>query len=437
MSGLKDEEPNPSLFLFRNLMLFDGTSDTLREGCEVVVEGDTIVDVVEGQARASTAIEYDLGGRVLMPGLIDAHVHLTAVHLNASLNLDSPLTLLTAKALPRIRNMLARGFTTVRDVAGADFGLRQALAEGHIPGPRAFVGGPGLTQTGGHADHRRRTDDIRIRDRNANGVDFFGRLVDGPDEMRLAVRDELRKGADHIKLMAGGGVGSPHDNIDDYQFSEEEIRIACEEAASRQRYVCAHTYGSTAVQRAIRNGVRTVEHCNLIDAETAAMVRDADAFVVPTLVCYEVTAEHGGQMGLSDFVMDKLHYVNESGIRMLELCETAGTPMGFGTDIMGELEFAQSREFVIRARVQKPIDVLRSATSVNAEILQQTGRLGVVAPGAVADLIVVDGDPTTDISVLDGQGENIPLIMQAGCLRKDALGRNGPDTVRSVSGPGL
>jgi imidazolonepropionase-like amidohydrolase len=284
------------------------------------------------------------------------------------------------------------------------------------------VGGPGFTQTGGHADHRRRTDSSRDRDRNANGVDFFARLVDGPDEMRIAVRDELRKGADHIKLMAGGGVGSPHDEIDDCQFSEEEIRIACDEAAMKRKYVCAHTYGSFAVQRAVRNGVRTVEHCNLIDAETAAVVRDCNAFVVPTLVCYEVTEEHGDRLGLSAFVMEKLRYVNEAGIRMLELCEAAGTRMGFGTDIMGELEYAQSREFVIRARVQKPVDILRSATSVNAEIVQRTGQLGVVAPGALADLIVVDGDPIADIALLDGQGEHIPLIMQDGRLWRNRLG---------------
>ena len=357
-----------------------------------------------------------------MPGLIDAHVHLLAVHLVASRNLDAPLTLMTAKALPRIRNMLERGFTTVRDVGGADFGIREALATGLIQGPRVFIAGPGITQTGGHADHRRKTDSARDRDRNANGVDNFSRLVDGPDEMRIAVRDELRKGADHIKLMAGGGVGSPHDNIDDYQFSEEEIRIACEEAAMRQRYVCAHTYGSFAVQRAVRNGVRTVEHCNLIDAETACIVRDCNAFVVPTLVCYEVTEKHGDDLGLSAFVMDKLCYVKDDGLKMLEHCEAAGTRMGFGTDLMGEMEFAQSHEFVIRARVQKPVDVLRSATSVNAEILQRTGTLGVVAPGAIADLIVVEGNPLENIALLDGQGEHIPLIMQAGRIYRNRLG---------------
>lgn len=412
----------PAVTVLRNALLFDGLSDQLRGPVDVVVEGQTVKEVVDGHASVPDAVEIDVAGRTLMPGLIDAHVHLMAVHLVASKNLDTPLTLMTAKALPRIRNMLERGFTTIRDVAGADFGIREALATGLITGPRAFIGGPGFTQTGGHADHRRKTDSVRERDRNANGVDNFARLVDGPNEMRIAVRDELRKGADHIKLMAGGGVGSPHDNIDDYQFSEEEIRIACDEAAMRQRYVCAHTYGSLAVQRAVRNGVRTVEHCNLIDAETAAVVRDCDSFVVPTLVCYEITEKHGDDLGLSPFVMEKLRYVNDAGIKMLELCEAAGTPMGFGTDLMGEMEFAQSYEFVIRAQVQKPVDILRSATSINAEILQQSGKLGVVAADAFADLIVVDGNPLEDIALLDGQGENIPVILQNGRIYRDRIG---------------
>jgi len=410
-----------SVTVIRNATVFDGWSETLLTDTDIVVEGARIKEVVSGRASVPDAVEVDAAGKTVLPGLIDAHVHLLAVHLSATRNHDSPLTLMMAKALPRIKRMLDRGFTTVRDVAGADYGVRQAIAEGHIPGPRAFIGGPGFSQTGGHGDHRRKADSNRFPDRNANGLDFFCRIVDGPDEMRIAVRDELRRGADHIKLMASGGVGSPNDEIDDYQFSEEEIRIAAEEAAMRDSYVCAHTYGPRAVSRAVKNGVRTVEHCNLIDAETAAIVRDCNAFVVPTLVCYETTLQQGGGLGLSPFVMEKLAYVVDAGVEMLALCEAAGTRMGFGTDLMGEMEFAQSHEFVIRARVQKPIDVLRSATSINAEILQRTGELGTIAPGALADIVAVDGNPLDDIALLDGQGENLSLIMQDGVLYKNRL----------------
>lgn len=410
-----------TITVIRNAAVFDGENENLAPDSDVVVEDGRIREVSSGRARVQADLEIDAGGRTLLPGLIDAHVHLMAVHLVAAKNLHYSLTLLTAKALPRIRNMLERGFTSVRDVAGADFGLRQALAEGLIVGPRAFIGGPGLTQTGGHGDHRARTDAGLDRDRNANGVDFHARIVDGPEQMRQVVRDELRKGADHIKLMASGGVGSPNDAIEDWQFSEEEIRMACSEAAAKGKYVCAHTYASSAVQRAVKFGVRTVEHCNLIDRETAAVVRDCNAFVVPTLVCYEVTEQHGDALGLSAYVMEKLRFVNEGGIRLLEHCEAEGTPMGFGTDLMGEMEYAQSMEFVIRARVQKPIDILRSATSVNARILQMEGQLGTIRPEAIADLILVDGNPLDNIALLDGQGENIPLIMKDGLLHRNRL----------------
>jgi len=411
-----------SVIVLRNALLFDGTSDQLRDGVDIVIENNRVRDIVDGAATVGDAIEVDIGGRTVLPGLIDAHVHFFAVHLNALRTKEYPLTLLTALALPRIKAMLDRGFTTVRDVAGGDFGIKDALARNLIPGPRGFVGGPGLTQTGGHGDHRSRTDSSTDLCGCANGMDFTRRLVDGPDQMRLAVRDELRKGADHIKVMASGGVGSPNDSIDDCQFSEEELRIAAEETALRGTYVAAHTYGSRAVQRAVGIGVRTVEHCNLIDEETARFVRDHNAFVVPTMVCYEVTERHGDDMGLSGTVMEKLRYVIEGGINMLEYCANAGTKMGFGTDLMGEMEFAQAHEFVIRARVQKPIDVLRSATSINAEILNRTGDLGCVAPGSLADLVVVDGNPLENIALLDGQGENLAVIMQDGRLYKNRLG---------------
>ena len=408
--------------VIRNASVFDGESEDLAPDSDVVIENGRIREITTGRANIlNAAMEIDAGGRTLMPGFIDAHVHLMAVHLVAAHNIDYPLTLMTAKALPRIRNMLERGFTSVRDVAGADFGIRQALAEGLITGPRAFVGGPGLTQTGGHGDQRSRTDSRLDRDRNSNGVDHHSYIVDGPEQMRQVVRDELRKGADHIKLMASGGVGSPNDSIEDWQFSEEEIRIACREAAAKGKYVCAHTYASSAVQRAVQFGVRTVEHCNLIDRQTAAMVRDHNAFVVPTLVCYEVTEQHGDALGLSPYVMEKLRYVNEGGISLLEHCEAERTQMGFGTDLMGEMEYAQSMEFVIRARVQKPVDVLRSATSVNARILQMEGQLGTIRPDAIADLLLIDGNPLEEISVLDGQGENIPMIMQEGRLHRNRL----------------
>jgi imidazolonepropionase-like amidohydrolase len=284
-----------------------------------------------------------------------------------------------------------------------------------------FVGGPGLTQTGGHGDHRRRTDSRTDIDYNANAYVFFSRIVDGVDEMRRIVRNELRKGADHIKLMASGGVGSPTDAIENVQFTPDEVNTAVFEAAARGKYVCAHTYTSDAIRHAASCGVRTIEHANLIDAGTAAFVASQNAFIVPTLVCYEETAKHGERLGLSPYVMEKLDLVNRAGIAMLDTCMSAGVKLGFGTDLMGELEYAESDEFAIRGRVQRPVDILRSATSVNAEILQAKGRLGTIAEGAVADLIVCDGNPLKDITLLAEPQKNLRAIMKNGAFHKNEL----------------
>lgn len=407
-----------SSILLTNAALFDGHGDEAVPGMNVLVVDDRIEAVSDKPIKAGSARVIDCGGETLLPGLIDAHVHVFAISLAASRNETVPLTLMTARAVPRIKAMLDRGFTTVRDVGGGDVGIRDAVAQGFIPGPRLHVGGPALTETGGHGDHRRRTDSRYDIDYNANAFVFFSRIVDGPEEMRRTVRNEIRKGADHIKVMASGGVGSPSDPLEGVQFSREELEICAREAAARGKYVCAHTYTSQAIRHAVGAGIRTVEHANFIDSETAAFVRDRNAYVVPTLVCYEVTAQHGTRLGLTPFVMEKLDLVNKAGIAMLDICERAGTKMGFGTDLMGEMEYAQSYEFTIRGRAQKPADILRSATSLNAEILQESGRLGVIREGALADIILCAGNPLKDITLLSEPEKNLRIIMQGGRLHR-------------------
>jgi imidazolonepropionase-like amidohydrolase len=407
--------------LFRNCNLFDGVSDECRPNVDVLVHGDVITEVSDRPLTAIGAFEVRVDNRTLMPGLIDAHVHVFAVDFSSARMEVMPLTLMTALSLRRIRGMLDRGFTTVRDVGGGDCGIREAVARGLIVGPRLFIGGPWLSPSGGHGDHRRRTDSLRYPDRNANALVFQGAIVDSPDEMRTVVRDELRKGADHIKVMTSGGVGSPSDAIDNLQFSPEELRVAVAEARARSRYVLAHAYTNASIRHAVSCGVRCIEHANFIDSETARFVVANDAFVVPTLVCFDETMTHADRLGLSPNVKGKLQQVNAAGIGMLDVCRSAGVRMGFGTDLVAEMESAQSREFTIRSQVDRPVDVLRSATSVNAEIIQMTGRLGVVAAGAVADLIVVDGDPTKDLRLLEGQGERIPVVMKAGQFHRNRL----------------
>jgi imidazolonepropionase-like amidohydrolase len=236
--------------------------------------------------------------------------------------------------------------------------------------------------------------------------------------VRKAVREELRKGANHIKLLVSGGVGSPNDPLESRQFCAEEVKAAVDEATAWNTYVCAHSYTSRSTIHAVEAGVRTIEHGNLIDRTAAELMARKGVFMVPTLVCYDESLRYGKEMGLKPVVMAKLAHANSRGIEMLSICKEAGVKMGFGTDLMGELHVAQSREFSIRREVLPAAEVIAAATIVNAEILNRTGELGVIAPGALADLLVVDGDPLKDINLLQGQGEHLSVIMKGGELYK-------------------
>jgi imidazolonepropionase-like amidohydrolase len=241
-------------------------------------------------------------------------------------------------------------------------------------------------------------------------------------EMLRAVRDELRKGADHIKLMVSGGVASPNDPLDSLQFTEDEIRAAVGEARAWKRYVCAHAYGADAIARAVACGVRSIEHGNLIDAPTAKLMHEKGAFIVPTLVAYDAMRRRGDEFGLPAVSQEKNKIVLEAGLRSLEICKAAGVPIGFGSDLLGQLQIDQSREFLIRAEALSPLEIIQSATLVNARLLQREGELGVIAPGAFADLLVLDGNPLKDLGIFQGQGKHLLAIMKGGAFHKNALG---------------
>ncbi|MEO8280417.1 MAG: amidohydrolase family protein, partial [Ideonella sp.] len=252
---------------------------------------------------------------------------------------------------------------------------------------------------------------------------LLGSIADGVSEVRRAVREELRNGAHHIKVMAGGGVASPSDPLDGTQYSIDEMTAIVEEARAARTYVMAHAYTPDSISRAVRCGVRSIEHGNLLDAATAALMAEHGTYLVPTLVTYDALHRNAARLGWSDEMIRKLELVRSQGIEAIRMARDAGVMVGYGTDLLGEMHVDQSLEFTLRAPAMSPTEILRSATAVNAELLGQAGKLGVVAPGALADLVVVDGDPTRDLTLLQQQGKHLPLIMRGGKIFKDQLGQ--------------
>lgn len=404
---------------FINATLFDSEHGTMRPGATVVVEDDRIQDVLFDDTVVRAARTVDVGGRTLMPGLIDAHVHVTATlpdFLKLSL---SPPSLVAAQSKDVLEGMLLRGFTTVRDASGADHGLVEAVERGHFVGPRLLIAGQALSQTGGHGDVRPTASRMRLC--SCAGLGLFSAIADGVTEVRRAAREQIRNGAHQIKVMAGGGVSSPTDPLEGTQYSIEELTAICEEAEAANTYVMAHAYSPRAIVRAVRAGVRSIEHGNLLDEPAAREMASHGAFLVATLATYDSLAREGERLGWTQQMLDKLDRVKSQGIEALRIAAANGVPIGFGTDLLGEMHADQSSEFTLRLPAMSATEVLRSATWVNARLLGKEGVLGVVAPGALADLLVVDGDPTQDPTLLQRQGARLAAIMKGGRFVKNRL----------------
>ncbi|HUJ99839.1 MAG TPA: amidohydrolase family protein [Stellaceae bacterium] len=389
----------------------------------MLVEGSLIKEVSDRPLQGSVDRIIDLKGKTLMPGLIDLHVHSVAVELNLAQQMHMPNVLVTLRSALLLRGMLRRGFTTVRDAGGAGYALKQAIDSGLTDGPRLFVSGRALSQTGGHGDMRARSDYLADSAPCAccARVGALARVVDGVDGVRKAAREELLMGADQIKIMASGGVASPTDPVGALGYCEDEIRAIVAEARARQTYVLAHAYTAEAIARAVRCGVRTIEHGNLVDLPTARLMAEKGAYAVPTLVTYEALADEGAQYGLPPESVAKIADVREAGLRSLEIYREAGVKMGFGSDLLGPSQRLQSEEFRIRAEILGPREVVASATVIGAEVLGMEEKLGRIVPGSSADLLVVDGNPLRDVTCLLGQGEHIPLVMKAGKIQFDSL----------------
>jgi imidazolonepropionase-like amidohydrolase len=406
--------------LLTNFRLLDPDRDDLADGHQVLIEGERIREVSDRPIKADSAVKVDCGGGTLMPGLIDCHVHVFLSDVVLRRLEDMPLTLMTARSAALMRGMIDRGFTTVRDTGGADWGIKAAVDQGFLAGPRLFIAGKAIGPTGGHSDGRRRTDP-GTRCHCCNALAFTMGIADGEADVRRAVREEMRQGCDHVKIMMSGGVASPFDPLDSMQFSPAEVQAAVEEAGAFGRYVCAHAYTPEAITRAAHCGVRTIEHGNLIDEPSARLMAEKGMFLVANLVAYFAMRERAAEFGMNAEMLAKNDLVIDGALRSLEICKRAGVPVAYGSDLLGQLQGDQSREFALRAEVLRPIDIIRSATVVGARVLRREGQLGCIKPGAWADLIVVDGDPLKNLSLLEGQGRHLKAIMKGGAFHKSRL----------------
>jgi imidazolonepropionase-like amidohydrolase len=404
--------------IFRDALVFTATGSDPFQG-SVVTEGDKIVEVTSGApAPRESARVISLHGMTLLPGLIDAHVHAAAVEADIQDQhrrlFDSELAVLTARSLTE---MLDRGFTAVRDAGGADAGFRRLIERGIIAGPRLLVSGRPLTQTGGHGDKRRAMEQADASaEPRAQGMSHA--VADGPDEVRRAVREELRRGADQIKVMAGGGVMSPTDRLESVQYSLDELRAAVAAAAASGSYVLAHAYTAEAIEVCVAAGVRSIEHGNLLNDRAAALMAEAGTFLVPTLVTYEKLYEQGSELGIPQANLDKLSRIIEAGLESLRIASAAGVRIGSGSDLLGPMRRYQGHEIALQAQAVGAAAAIIAATRTNAKLLGIGDETGTIEAGKQADLIAVAGDALADPGLL-GDPETLRIVMRDGGMHVD------------------
>jgi imidazolonepropionase-like amidohydrolase len=399
--------------VFKNALVIDGSTDEPREGTSVVVADGLIQEVDHTVTVPTGAKVIDCAGASLLPGLIDAHVHVGAVDVDfgnqARLRPASLISLLMAK---RLRHMLDLGYTTVRDAGGADWGFRSAVAEGLIPGPDLLISAAILSQTGGHGDMRQRAE----HDCCQSAVGMVFAIADGVPAVRQAVREQVRQGADFIKVMASGGAASPTDKLHCAQYSLEELQVIVEEAARADVYVAAHALPAVAIEQAVNAGVRTVEHGNFLTLEIARRMVASKTALIPTVATYVMAARHPEKYSDPPEVVAKISMAAEGAMRAVEAAYEAGVEVGSGSDLLGDEISWLPHEHELRADIVGAARAIRAATSDNASILGLTDR-GRIQPGLRADLLVLRGNPLDSISLL-ATTENVLAVTKNGRLHR-------------------
>jgi imidazolonepropionase-like amidohydrolase len=417
--------------VFENVRIFDGKSDTLSDSMNVLVRGNVIDRIWKGQIPTDLSANTKIiagGGRTLMPGLIDMHWHTMLVRPTPAVLLAGDIGYLNLMAGAEAADTLMRGFTTVRDVGGPSFGLKRAIDEGVVAGPRIYPSGAIITITGGHGDFRQSSEVPRLLGATQSRGEQTGAamIADSPDEVRVRVREQLLLGATQIKLTAGGGVASPHSPLDVSTFTEVELRAAVEAAENWGTYVTVHAYTPVSIQRAIAAGVKCIEHGHLMDEETAKLIADKGIWL-STQAFPDEMAEAFPPGSLE---RAKAIEVFAGTDRTFELAKKYGIKTAFGTDILFSPRLAprQGELLTKLTRWYTPAETLIMATGTNAQLLGLSGKrnpypgkLGVVEQGALADVLLVDGDPIANIKLIEDWAKNFLVIMKDGKIIKNIL----------------
>ncbi|WP_096385967.1 amidohydrolase family protein [Hafnia sp. CBA7124] len=408
--------------LLKNANIFDGKNNEIKSG-DIIIDGGFIqsitkdVEVIDKNTQV-----IDLQGKYVMPGLIDAHVHITASRIDLNQDYEYP-GYMYARSFHFLKDMINRGFTSVRDAGGADVGIKTAVEEGVVLSPRLFISGRALSQTGGHGDYRHNSSEMVTCACSLCTGSSISVICDGVPAVRQAAREQFRIGASQIKMMAGGGISSPTDKIDNLQYSDDEIIAIVDEATRFHSYVMAHAYTPQAIIRCVNLGVKTIEHGNLLDAESAQAMFNNKAYLVPTLSIYNafMMNKDDSDSGIPASVIEKLEEVQSQAINSINLARKYNVKIGLGTDLLGDYQNFQYDEFKLRSQVESAFDTLHSATYVNAEILNMKGKLGIIDTHAFADLIVLENNPLEDISVFSDKRDQVLMVIKNGDIVKNLI----------------